>query len=255
MSSSAGAVAGDPTRPVRGEDAFDVRVVAAWLARHAAPEFAGDLDDVPEVRQFPGGASNLTYLLRYPGRDLILRRPPAGAKAKSAHDMGREFTIQSALKPVFPRVPAMVGFCEDPRVIGSDFLFWAGLHVAREQVIEVVLATPPELLATVSPQERARVNAMLDNILPVSTRAEGLRSDSSVGKHLAPSPLESVHVPTLIVSARDDGYGTYASAQYTASRIAGARFVGFDRGGHTWVGHDDEVMAEIVKLLETPVKP
>ena len=57
------------------------------------------------------------------------------------------------------------------RLIASDFLFWAALHVARDQVIKVVLATPPGLLATASPQERARVNAMLDHILPVSARA------------------------------------------------------------------------------------
>ena len=54
---------------------------------------------------------------------------------------------------------------------------------------------------------------------------------------------------------RDDGYGTYASAQYTASRIAGAKFVGFDQGGHTWVGHNEEVMSEVVKLLVPPAKP
>jgi pimeloyl-ACP methyl ester carboxylesterase len=153
--------------------------------------------------------------------------------------------------------PPMPGWVEAAmmRLIGSDFLFWAALHVARDQVIKIVLATPPELLVTARPEERARVNAMLDNILPVSTRAAGLRSDSSVGEHLAPSPLETVHVPTLIVSARDDGYGTYASAQYTASRIAGARFIGFDHGGHVWVGHDAEVMAEILRLLDLPVGP
>lgn len=141
------------------------------------------------------------------------------------------------------------------RLIGSDFLFWAALHVARDQVIKVVLATPPELLATASPQERARVKVMLDNILPVSARAEGLRSDTAVGKHLVPAPLGTIHLPTLIVSARDDRYGTYASAQYTASQIAGSKFVGFDEGGHTWVGHDDEVMAEIVMLLNPKVRP
>jgi len=141
------------------------------------------------------------------------------------------------------------------RLIGSDFLFWAALHVARDQVIKVVLATPPELLTVASPQERARVNAMLDNILPVSARAEGLRSDTAVGKHLAPAPLEAIHVPALIASARDDRYGTYASAQYTANGIAGARFIGFDQGGHTWVGHNDEVMSEVVKLLVPPAKP
>ena len=141
------------------------------------------------------------------------------------------------------------------RLIGSDFLFWAALHVVRDQVIKVVLATPPELLTAASPQERARVNAMLDNILPVSARAEGLRSDTAASKHLAPAPLESIHLPTLIISARDDRYGTYASAQYTASRIKGAKFIGFDDGGHTWVGHDDEVLAEIVKLLMAPARP
>ena len=135
------------------------------------------------------------------------------------------------------------------RLIGSDFLFWAALHVARDQVIKVVLATPPELLVHASAQERERVDAMLDNILPVSLRADGLRSDTQVGKHLSPSPLASVRIPTLVISARDDRYGTYASAQYTAERIAGAKFIGFDTGGHTWVGHDDEVRAAIVDLL------
>ena len=153
--------------------------------------------------------------------------------------------------------PPMPAWVENTmvRLISSDFLFWAALHVARSQVIKVVLATPPESLATASPGERARVNAMLDNILPVSIRAEGLISDTAVGKHLATAPLESVRAPTLIISARDDRYGTYATAKYTASRIAGAKFVGFDKGGHTWVGHDNEVMAEIVKLLAAPTRP
>jgi aminoglycoside phosphotransferase (APT) family kinase protein len=101
--------------PVREEDAFDVAAVAAWLSDHAG------IDGTPSVRQFPGGASNLTYLLSYDDRDLVLRRPPAGAKAKSAHDMFREYRIQSALRPVFGLVPAMVGFCDDPAVIGTDF--------------------------------------------------------------------------------------------------------------------------------------
>ncbi len=141
------------------------------------------------------------------------------------------------------------------RLISSDLLFWAALHIARDQVIKVVLATPPELLTTASLSERARVGAMLENILPVSLRREGLMSDTAVGKHLEPAPLESVRAPTLIISARDDRYGTYATAKYTASRIPTAKFIGFDHGGHTWVGHNDEVMAEIVKLLVQPVKP
>lgn len=109
-------------RPVRDEDAFDVEAVADWLRTHAAD--ATGLEGTPDVRQFSGGASNLTYLLRYPGspgRDLILRRAPAGTKARGAHDMHREFVIQSALAPVFPYVAPMVAFCDDPAVIGADF--------------------------------------------------------------------------------------------------------------------------------------
>ena len=103
-------------RPVREEDAFDVSALDAWLRPHVS-----DLTGPPEVRQFSGGASNLTYLLRYPERDLILRRPPPGTKAASAHDMVREYRVQDSLEPVFPYVPEMVALCRDHSVLGSDF--------------------------------------------------------------------------------------------------------------------------------------
>ena len=118
-----------------------------------------------------------------------------------------------------------------------------------------MLATPPELLVHAGPQERVRVDGMLTNILPVSLRAEGLRSDTAASKHPSPSPLESVRAPTLVISAHDDRCGTVASAQYTASQITGAKFIGFDEGGHIWVGHNDEVLAAIVNLLLPPAQP
>ena len=76
----------------------------------------------PTVRQFRGGASNLTYLLTFAdGNKLVLRRPPAGYKAASAHDMGREVAIQLALKPSFGLTPRIYGYCSDELVIGSEF--------------------------------------------------------------------------------------------------------------------------------------
>ncbi|MFP5219140.1 MAG: phosphotransferase family protein [Actinomycetes bacterium] len=102
---------------VRDEDAFDVDAVHDWL-RAQVPDLP---DAPPEVRQFGGGASNLTYLLRYPDRDWVLRRPPSGHKAASAHDMVREHRVQSALAPHYRYVPRMVALCTDPAVIGSDF--------------------------------------------------------------------------------------------------------------------------------------
>ncbi|MGH3413771.1 MAG: phosphotransferase family protein [Marmoricola sp.] len=106
--------------PVREEDAFDVDAVLAWLSDRDV-RVEGGLT----VEQFGGGASNLTYSLRSSGpdggRDLILRRPPTGRKARGAHDMGREYRIQAALAEPFGLVPTMVGLCEDESVIGSPF--------------------------------------------------------------------------------------------------------------------------------------
>jgi aminoglycoside phosphotransferase (APT) family kinase protein len=101
---------------VRPDDAFDLAAVDVWL-KDRVPGLAG----TPRLRQFAGGASNLTYLLSYPGRDLVLRRPPAGTKASSAHDMSREYRVQRQLGPSFAKVPTVLALCQDPAVIGADF--------------------------------------------------------------------------------------------------------------------------------------
>lgn len=106
--------------PVRAEDAFDVAALDAWVRERV------DLPPgLPEVRQFRGGASNLTFLVRYPDRDLVMRRPPAGHKAASAHDMHREAEIQRMLAPWFPAVPEVLGYTDDASVLGSEFYVMA----------------------------------------------------------------------------------------------------------------------------------
>jgi 2-hydroxy-6-oxonona-2,4-dienedioate hydrolase len=189
-----------------------------------------------------GGPSALQTTIRHPQRvsALVLVVPIAykpGAVADSA-------------PPVSDDKDALL-----LRLLGSDFLFWTALHVARDPLIRHVLATPPEQVAAASEAERARVNDLAERILPVSARAAGLRDDTRLGKRLRPYALETLRVPTLVVSARDDGFGTYAAAQYTASRIAGAKFVGFDDGGHLLVGHDEAVRAQIVELLTRAFRP
>lgn len=78
-------------------------------------------DEQPQVRQFSGGASNWTYELRFSSLSLILRRAPAGTKARGAHDMQREYRIQKALRPAFPLVPKMLALGTEPDIIGTDF--------------------------------------------------------------------------------------------------------------------------------------
>lgn len=101
---------------VRAGEELDLAAIEHWVRAQGI-----ELEGTAEVTQFSGGASNWTYRLRYPDRDWILRRPPAGTKARGAHDMAREFAVQQALKPFYPAVPTMVALCREPEVIGSDF--------------------------------------------------------------------------------------------------------------------------------------
>jgi aminoglycoside phosphotransferase (APT) family kinase protein len=112
----AGSRSSDREGSVRAGEELNVPAVDAWLKARVS-----DLRGAPRVTQYSGGASNWTYRLAYENYDLVLRRPPAGTKAKSAHDMSREYRVQRALRPVFPRVTEMIAYCDDASVIGSDF--------------------------------------------------------------------------------------------------------------------------------------
>ena len=129
--------------PVREEDRFDVARMHQWLQ-----PFIG-VDVLPEVQQFRSGASNLTYLLQYPNRELVLRKPPTGMKAASAHDMKREFLIQSRLQPVYPLVPSMIALCDDQSVMGSDFYVMERVvgDIFRRDVPEGVTAGDVSVMA------------------------------------------------------------------------------------------------------------
>ncbi|MBY6188367.1 phosphotransferase family protein [Marinobacter hydrocarbonoclasticus] len=106
----------DQAGAVREGEALDLEALMPWLTQQLS-----GLEGIPEVTQYGGGASNWTYCLSFANRDLILRRAPAGTKAKGAHDMGREFRLQRALKPHFDKVPQVLAHCDDPTLIGAEF--------------------------------------------------------------------------------------------------------------------------------------
>jgi aminoglycoside phosphotransferase (APT) family kinase protein len=105
------------TRPLRPGEEIDTAALGAWLAARL-PELG---EAAVEIEQFPGGHSNLTYLLKIGDRELVLRRPPFGSKVKTAHDMGREFRVLSRLWTVYPKAPRALLHCDDPGVIGAPF--------------------------------------------------------------------------------------------------------------------------------------
>ncbi|MGH8380047.1 phosphotransferase family protein [Pseudomonas sp.] len=106
----------DQSTQVRPGEELDAAVIDPYLKAHIA-----GLTGIPQISQFPGGASNLTYLVQYPEREFVLRRPPFGHKAKSAHDMGREFRILNQLNSGFPYCPKAYVHCTDEALIGGEF--------------------------------------------------------------------------------------------------------------------------------------
>jgi aminoglycoside phosphotransferase (APT) family kinase protein len=120
--------AADVPGPVRPGEELPAAPLAAWLREHL-PEAAGHPATAPLlVEQFPGGHSNLTYLLRFGEREMVLRRPPAGASVKTAHDMGREHRVLSRLHQVYPKAPRALAACDDPAVAGAPFFIMERVH-------------------------------------------------------------------------------------------------------------------------------
>ena len=154
---------------VREEDRFDIAKMHAWLR-----PFINE-DQLPDVEQFRSGASNLTYLLRYPGRNLVLRKPPVGTKAASAHDMKREFLIQSRLQSVYPLVPNMIALCDDQSIMDSDFYvmeFVAG-EIFRRDVPEGITATDVSVMADSLINGLVQLHAVDSSILAELNKGEG----------------------------------------------------------------------------------
>ena len=120
----------NPATGVREGEEIDASRVDAFL-KEKIPGLEGEM----RVLQFPNGASNLTYLLAFEGRELVLRRPPHGTKAKSAHDMSREYRVLSGVKKAYPHVPDVLLYTDDESIIGSEFYITArvvGNLVLRE---------------------------------------------------------------------------------------------------------------------------
>src|SRR4029453_11086634 len=122
---------------VRPGEQLDWARLGAWLRERLPPcQIPGlDVSHEPRVAQFPGGHSNLTYLVTFGDTDIVVRRPPFGPVAPTAHDMAREYRWLAAVHPVFPLAPRVYAPCGGPAVIGSVFYVMERRHgvVVRDQ--------------------------------------------------------------------------------------------------------------------------
>jgi aminoglycoside phosphotransferase (APT) family kinase protein len=158
------------TRPVRTSENLDWQRLGGYLRREL-PELTGGVE--MEVEQFPGGHSNLTYLLRFGANELVLRRPPFGPVPPRAHDMARECRVLSAVHAAFPLAPKPFVLCEDLDVIGAVF------YVMERRRGLVIRTEEPERVAG-NVALRKRISASVVNTLAdlhaIDVTAHGLDS-------------------------------------------------------------------------------
>ena len=171
----------DRAGTVRPGEELDLARLDPWIKTQI-----DGLRGTPSVTQYSGGASNWTYCLSYPERELIVRRAPAGTKAKGAHDMGREYRLQALLKPVYPYVPSMLAYSDDTSIIGSEF------YVMEKLVGLIPRTNMPRGLTMNAAQNRALCLNAIDSLIElhaVDYRTAGL-GDFAKGEGYAKRQIE-----------------------------------------------------------------
>lgn len=192
------------------------------------------IDRIPIAGGSAGALSAIEFAIRHPDRcsGLVAIVPATYAPARPSLWHMRAWQVRL--------MRAMLDW---------DWLFWAALNLSPDTMIGTMLATNPALVAAASDEEKARVYEILSNILPVSRRSRGLLNDARLASDPAPSQLHLITSPTLAISVEDDRFGTADSARHLAREVAGARLVIYPKGGHVWVGHDEELFAEVAAFV------
>lgn len=182
-----------------------------------------------------GAPSAMQFALRHPHRcsGLILLVPLTWAPGDVPQSLHR---------------PARAAELALRALVMSDPAYWMALRFARNLVIETVLGTPPALVRDADASEQMRIDEVLLSVFPLKSRAAGLRNDARIAVSLDRYDLEAIRIPTLVIALRDDLYGMFPGAHYTAQHIHGAKFICYDRGGHLWVGHQDAVLEAIASF-------
>jgi aminoglycoside phosphotransferase (APT) family kinase protein len=138
------------TAAPRGIDAANV---TRWFTEHAA-----GIQPPLRFELIAGGRSNLTYRVTdAAGQAWVLRRPPLGQVLATAHDMGREHKIISALAPTDVPVAPTIGLCTDEAVNGAPFYVMG--------FVDGIIARGLEAGRLLSPEAQDRAGHQLPDVL------------------------------------------------------------------------------------------
>ncbi len=193
------------------------------------------IDRLPVIGGSAGALTAAEFAVRHPGRcsHLVLLVPAANLTDRDPV----EFT-------------ALQRIAVDT-VLGSDPAFWALSALMPGRMIRPLLATDPALLARVSADEKRRAGLILDGLMPIGRKIDGLRPDGFQAGTPSSTSFEDITAPTLILSCEDDLFGTAATARLLATRIPDAQLTIWPEGGHIWLGHD----ADMARAVSTFLRP
>src|ERR1039457_2281724 len=138
-------------------------------------------------------------------------------------------------------------------MVNSDFVAWALLKlmpIMPGAMTRMMLGTDAAVVRAAEPGEKARVQQVLDHLLPVSQRIAGMNFDIETAATLVPYPIAKIACPVLTISAEDDRFGTASRARYIAGTVRGGRAVIFPTGGHALVGRYGDALREITSFLQ-----
>jgi len=136
----------------------------------------------------------------------------------------------------------------------SDFVAWAALKlmpIMPGGMTRMMLGTDTALVRAAEPSEKARVQQVLEQLLPVSPRFGGMQFDIKTAATQEPYQIEKIACPILTISAEDDRFGTASRAKYIATSAPDGRAIIFPTGGHALVGHYADALREITSFLQT----
>ena len=138
-------------------------------------------------------------------------------------------------------------------IFSSDFVAWVALKlmpVMPGGMTRMLLGTDATIVRTAEPSEKARVQQVLEHLLPVGSRFEGMQFDIKTAATHEPYTIEKITCPVLTISAQDDRFGTASRAKYIAASVPDGRTIVFQTGGHALVGHSADVLREITVFLD-----
>ena len=186
-----------------------------------------------------GGPSSMQFAIRHPDRcaALVLLVPLAWRPPDAPGSATKRSTLQQDILS---------------RVVGSNFVFWSAIKLARVRAMSLVLATPVEVIEAASAAERERAGTLLEQILPISDRAAGLRNDGRIATALEPlrpgiHPCANTRHQPSRRPVRHVCGGRVHRSEHSRRQICGLQ-----RGGHVFIGQQEVLLKEMVAFLGSP---